>query len=228
MRIDRFYGHSVLVDALSASSIVVDLGSNNGNFALAVARRFLCKPFCVEPNPNLYQALASNSAISAFNLAIATRNGHARLFLAENPECSSLLPPSISKIVGETGCQAVTLQALLDIISIDYVDVVKVDIEGLEVELLISLDARVLDRISQLTVEFHESIGMGTIKQVRDVIDHLKAHGFGMVRGSFFDYSDVLFLHKERLRMPSDWWLLTRGEKLRNGISRRMERLLSA
>lgn len=222
MRIDRFYGHSVLIDGLGPSSTIVDLGSNHGNFAFAVANRFQCKPFCVEPNPRLYQALASNPNVSAINLAVATRTGWVRFFLAENTECSSLIPPTISKTIGEINCHAVTLETLLKTIPIEQVDVLKVDIEGLELDLLASLDARVLDRINQLTVEFHESIGMGTTKQVLDAIAHLKGYGFGILRGSFFDYSDVLFLHEERLKMPSNWRWMARAEKIRNGIYRRL------
>ena len=98
----------------------------------------------------------------------------------------------------------------------------KVDIEGLELELLASLDAHVLDHINQLTVEFHESIGISTAQQVLEAVSYLKGHGFGIVRGSFFDYSDALFLHAERLEMPANWRWLARAEKFRNGISRRL------
>ena len=222
MRINRFYGHSVMIDGLSPSSTVLDLGSCYGNFALTVAGRFHCKTFCVEPNPRLYQALASNPAVSAFNLAVTSRTGSARLHVTESAECSSLIPPTTSKTIDEIECQTVTLEELLTTIAIKQVDVLKVDIEGLELELLASLDAHVLDRINQLTVEFHESIGMGTVKQVLETIDHLKNYGFGVVRGSFFDYSDVLFLHAERLKLPSNWRWLARTEKIRNGISRRL------
>jgi FkbM family methyltransferase len=222
MRIKRFYGHSVMINGLNASSTVLDLGSCYGNFAVAVAGRFHCKMFCVEPNPRLYQALASNPAVSAFNLAVTSRTGSARFYVTESPECSSLIPPTASKTIDEIECQTVTLEALLTTIAINQVDVLKVDIEGLELELLASLNAHVLDRINQLTVEFHESIGMGTTKQVLEVMSYLKGYGFVAVRGSFFDYSDVLFLHVERLELPANWRWLARAEKFRNGISRRL------
>ena len=223
MRIDRFYGHSVLIDDLKLSSTVVDLGANHGNFAMAIVERFRCKPFCVEPDPGLYQALAKNSAISACNVAVTTQNGPARFYVAENAECSSLTPPKSSKTIAEIECQTVTLETLLASMGLEQVDVLKIDIEGLELQLLNSLDARVLDRINQLTVEFHDAIGMGTVKQIVETIDHLRNYGFGAVRGSFFDYSDVLFLHTERLKMPRNWHWFATAEKIRNGISRRIK-----
>jgi FkbM family methyltransferase len=222
MRIDRFYGHSVLIDDLKLSSTVLDLGANHGNFALAIVERFRCKPFCVEPDPGLYQALARNPSVFAINVAVTTRNGPARFYVAENAECSSLTPPKSSRTIAEIECQTLTLETLLSTIGAEKVDVLKVDIEGLELELLNSLDARVLERVDQLTVEFHESMGMGTVKQVVETVDHLRNHGFGAVRGSFFDYSDVLFLHPERLKMPRNWHWFATAEKIRNGISRRL------
>jgi hypothetical protein len=63
---------------------------------------------------------------------------------------------------------------------------------------------------------------MGTTKQVLEAISHLKSYGFVDVRGSFFDYSDVLFLHAERLQLPANWRWLATAEKFRNGISRRL------
>lgn len=222
MRIERFYGHSVLIDQLDASSTVLDLGSHSGNFALAVANRFRCRTFCVEPNPALYQALAANPAVSAFNLAVTSRPGPARFYMAENSECSSLIPPKISKTVAEIECRAVTLEALLETIGSKQIDVLKVDIEGLELELLAGLGDPVLDHINQLSVEFHESIGIGTPKDVLRIIDYLKRCGFRAIKGSFFDYSDVLFLHPERLRLPPYWRWLARTERIRNGIARRL------
>jgi FkbM family methyltransferase len=118
MRIERFYGHSVMVDGLNASSTVLDLGANYGNFALAIVNRFNCKPFCVEPDPDLYKILASNPALSAFNLAVTTRAGPARFYVAENSECSSLIHPAICKTIDEIECQGVTLEGLLTTIGI--------------------------------------------------------------------------------------------------------------
>ncbi|MGA7129191.1 MAG: FkbM family methyltransferase [Chthoniobacterales bacterium] len=222
MRINRFYGHSVMVDSLNPSSTVLDLGANLGHFALAIVDRFHCQAFCVEPDPRVYPTLKSNPKVSAINVAVTTRSGPARFYLAQNWECSSLIPPTACETIDEIECQAVTLETVLALIGVEHLDVLKMDIEGLELELLTSLGQPILDRINQLTVEFHESMGMGTVKQVLETIDYLESFGFAAVRGSFFDYSDVLFLHPGRLKMPSNWRWLARAEKIRNGISRRL------
>ena len=210
-----------MVDELNSSSSVLDLGANHGHFALAIADRFHSKVCCVEPDPRLFSALASNPKVSAINAAVATRSGSSRFYLAQNWECSSLIPPKDRQAVEEIECQAMTLEGLLATFSIQQLDVLKVDIEGIELEVLTSLSP-VLDRINQLTVEFHESIGMGNVKQVLETIDYLERFGFGVIRGSFFDYSDVLFLHPERLKLSRNWRWSAIAQSLRNGISRRI------
>jgi FkbM family methyltransferase len=210
-----------MIDGLNASSTILDLGANRGSFSLAMAKRFHCKPLCVEADPRLFPALESNPNLSAINAAVASRGGTSRFYLADNWECSSLIP-SASRSANAVECRAVTLETLLATMGTEQVDLLKVDIEGLEVELLTSLQRPILDRINQLTVEFHESIGIGTVKQVLETIDYLRSFGFAVVRGSFFDYSDVLFLHPERLKMQRNWRWFALAEKLRNGISRRL------
>jgi FkbM family methyltransferase len=222
MRIDRFYGHSILVDPLKSASTILDLGANHGHFALAMVDRFQCQVVCVEPDPSIYPELASNPKISAINAAVNTQGGSAKFYVTQNQECSSLIRPSVSETVEEIECQTVTMDALLDRIGAKQIDVVKVDIEGLELELLTSLDHRTLDRINQLSVEFHESLGIGSPKQVVAIIERLRDFGFGAVRGSFFDYSDVLFLHPGRLQLPGNWRWSANTQRLKNGISRRL------
>jgi FkbM family methyltransferase len=223
MRIDRFYGHSILVDPLNPGSTVLDLGANHGHFALAMVDRFQCQTVCVEPDPSIYPELAANPKISAINAAVNTHGGPAKFYVAQNQECSSLIRPSVSETVAEIECQTVTMDALLATIGAKQVDVLKVDIEGLELELLTSLDRAILDRINQLTVEFHESLGVGSPQQVVAVIEHLKSFGFRAIRGSFFDYSDVLFLHLERLHLPWNWRWSATAQRLKNGIARRLD-----
>ena len=222
MRIDRFYGHSILVDRLNSASTILDLGANHGHFALAMVDRFQCEAVCVEPDPSIYPELASNPKISAINAAVNTHGGSAKFYVTQNQECSSLIRPTVSETVQEIECQTVTMEGLLARIGAKQIDVLKVDIEGLELELLTSLEPRTLDRINQLSVEFHESLGIGSPKQVVAVIERLRDFGFGAVRGSFFDYSDVLFLHPGRLRLPWNWRWSANAQRLKNGLSRRL------
>jgi FkbM family methyltransferase len=222
MRIERFYGHSLLVDPLNSTSTILDLGANHGHFALAMVDRFHCRALCVEPDPSIYPELAANPKISAINAAVSTQGGRAKFYVAQNQECSSLIRPSVSETIDEIECQTVTMDTLLAKTEGKQIDVLKVDIEGLELELLTSLDQRILDRINQLTVEFHESLGIGSTKDVLAIMQRLRDFGFGVVRGSFFDYSDVLFVHPGRLHLPWNWRWSANAQKLKNGISRRL------
>lgn len=224
MDIVRYNGHSVYVDHLSDQSVVVDLGANRGRFARAISRRFGCRPYCIEPNPRLCAVLKSGSSFAVYNAAIGAQNGKSFLHVTKNDECSSLLTPTSSPLENQVECEVITLPELLKTLHLTRVNLLKIDIEGSEVEVLLSVPFETLDNVEQLTVEFHESIGMGTAAGTMRVVRHLRDAGFGIIRGSFFDYSDVLFVNLNRLKLNRLWPLRATWAVLRNGLARRLIR----
>ena len=58
--------------------------------------------------------------------------------------------------VGSIEVDGITFQRFMETCGIDQIDLMKLDIEGSEVELLESLPNDVLDRIDQMTVAFHD------------------------------------------------------------------------
>jgi FkbM family methyltransferase len=222
----RFYGHSVLRSRLHARSVVIDLGSNRGAFATAICKAAGCKVYCAEPNPQLCEALAQHPDLNAFNLAIGPSSGRVRFNLADNDECSSLFNPTAAAVSSTIECEALTFVDFLDQLGVAHVDLLKVDIEGAELDLLANIQPSVLARIDQIAVEFHESIRIGTVQDVRNRIRRLEEHGFRALKGSFTDFSDVLFVHPGRLGLGRGWEWQARVWRLGDGFERRLNRLL--
>lgn len=225
LRFSRFYGHSVLCNPLHADSVVVDLGTNRAAFATAIWKTFGCKPYCAEPNPHLYEELTCNPGLRAFNVAIGPRSGRVCFHVAQNDECSSLVAPTASTVVSQIECEALTLPDFLDRIGIERVNLLKVDIEGAELDFLANAQSSLLGRIDQITVEFHEAIGLGTIEDVRKRIRRLESFGFHAFKGSFTDFSDVLFVHPDRLGLGTGWAWQANAWRLFNGVERRVRRI---
>jgi glycogen synthase len=223
--INRFCDHSVYVNSLNHHSVVIDLGANRGRFAKAIFRRFGCTPFCVEPNPLLCAVLRSECNFGVYNAAVAAQSGKGVLQVTTNDECSSLMMPTISPIEHQIECELITLPELLKRLQLSRVNLLKLDIEGAEIEVLLNAPVEILELVEQITVEFHESIGLAKVEDATRVIGHLRDAGFGVIRGSYFDYSDVLFVNLNKLVLNKFWRLQANAGAMRNGLARGFRRL---
>lgn len=223
MRIDQVNGHSVVADRLSPQSLVYDLGANVGAFAKDAHRRYGVSTVSVEPNTDLHSHLAP-PAISRVIGELVTVDGRDVTFsISENTECSSILASSQSPIVATKTLPSVSFRDLLPTDRNVRIDWMKMDIEGVEIEVLQRADADDLLRIDQLSVEFHESNGLSTLEEVLSTIERMRSLGFRVHRGSLKDLSDVLFLHPEFV-LPPIWALQSQVWKWRNGMARRVMR----
>jgi hypothetical protein len=138
-----------------------------------------------------------------------------------------VLPLPTSSNLGCTHDRAVTVDALpLSAImarhGLSHVDLLKMDIEGAEVAVLETCPADVLQRINQITVEFHCApvFGFGQRDRVEAIMRRLKSLGFSQY--TFIgDYTDVLFVSHARLGTS----LL---ERLMLGVRKQRPRIISA
>jgi hypothetical protein len=118
-----------------------------------------------------------------------------------------------------------TIEDLLARHRVDRAALVKLDVEGAELEILEALEPDTLARIDQLTVEFHDFIDPEQSGAVQAVTARLRAAGFQCLRFSL-DNSDVLFVNRRKpLSVPQRVWIFARY-KYPRGISRRLRRWL--
>lgn len=193
-------GHHILTAAVGPRSVVLDIGANHGEFAREIQRRFGCSSILVEANPHLCAELAHSSGFPLLHAAVAGRSATLAFNLALNDEGSSIRAlPEASPFgcvhVATVQVPAKTLADVCAYFHLAKIDLLKMDIEGAEIEVLESCPAEVLKRISQLTVEFHcaEVFGFGGREAVTAVIRRLKSLGF---TAYVFDpdFTDVLFV----------------------------------
>jgi FkbM family methyltransferase len=212
-------GHHFVAQALDADSVVVDLGANRGELSRQIRRRFGSRCFAVEPVPELLAAIGDDEVASKVQAAVVGSGGKATLTTSRNPEAASLYP-TIAKHEGATGTivvPAVTLEALLERWQLTHVDLLKVDVEGAEVELLEALDDSGFERFGQITVEFHDFLpGATPPAVVRRVVQRLRRLGFFALVMSRprHDHSDVLFLRPGQEGTPSRLRLLALARTL--------------
>jgi FkbM family methyltransferase len=192
----RIAGHTFLPSLLGPDSVVLDIGANEGHFARAIVRDFDCKVHAVEPNPYLYTGLQelAISGVTAHGVALAGTRGPRPFQVMNNSEASHF-PNVNGSNEGTIQVQAVTLEDLISQISAPAgIDLIKMDIEGAELDVLEHVPARVLERVRQLTIEFHQFVYPETRARVEGVKKRLSNLGFWVVDFSRTNY-DVLFVH---------------------------------
>lgn len=223
MNVEVYWSHSFLPDLVRPDGLVFDFGVNDGGFSRLMAPK--CRRVVgFEPDPAWEgeHVLPANVRVTA--KALAARAGTIP-FHVNQALCSSM--HYAEPTAREVQVEAVTLETALALEPEGRIDLLKMDIEGEEVDVLLSAPAAVFSRVVQMTVEFHDFLDPSSVPAIREVIQRMRGFGFYAVRFSFRSYGDVLFVNR-RLAPLSAWqrlWLPLRFKYLR-GLGRAASRLL--
>jgi hypothetical protein len=130
------------------------------------------------------------------NAAVAGRPGTVDFYLGDNNESSSLFQPETCRPTARVQVPAMTFDEVMEASRSSRTALVKVVIEGAEIQALMSASEATLRRCEQISVEFHDSAlpEIGT-----DDVEHVKKrlHGLGFCSISFSrKNTDVLFINK--------------------------------
>jgi len=185
------------------NSTILDLGANEGYYAIAMAqKRQNNRVIAIEPNPKAYELLKKNvdtnnlSMIQTLNVAAWKKSGTIKFyFLPQVTSIGSLMLLNSSYLkevpnrVQSINVRAVTLQEIVTRFKLDKIDLLKIDIEGAELELLQSARAT-LEITDKIVIEYHSQ----AIK--RDVRIFLESMGFKLKFHSLDrrDFGDLYFM----------------------------------
>ncbi len=206
MRLVSVRGHHIWPAPLTKDSVVVDAGAHRGEFSAEIIRRFGCQCHLVEANPRLVETLIIARAESVTTAALAGRDGRGMLHISENTEATGLFDTGPKTVSVEV--ETISLATLMQRLDITEIDILKLDIEGAEFDLIAATPTQILQRINQITVEFHDFKpafrGRGLFENARE---RLIALGFICCNMAFRTHGDVLFLNRERTGL-CPWQLL--------------------
>lgn len=225
MYVNVYWSHSFLRDLIRPESVVFDFGVYDGGFARVVA------PYCArvvgfEADPSWNGKLSLPSNVRVVPKALAAERGTIE-FYVNSELCSSLHYSETGSL--KVDVDAVTLEDALNLEPNGTIDLVKMDIEGEEVPILLAAPAVLFDRIAQMTVEFHDFLDPRSVPAIRAVILRLRKLGFYAICFSFRSLGDVLFLNKKLIPLTI-WqrvWLVVRYKYLR-GLMRLIKRSVVA
>ena len=172
--INDCYHLAELKKILPAAGIIVDIGANQGLFAIAARQHFSRASItCYEPNRNLESILSHNTNL--LNVQVF----YEAVCLAD---CTLTLNPGKSDLHTQ-----IRLAAKGDVIGTrfskvferagDHIDILKVDCEGTEWELF--EDSTSWMKVNAVTMEYH--LWANTRKNVGDVINRLTYFGLTII-----------------------------------------------
>ena len=146
-QINTLASHSFLPHLIKPQATIVDLGATRGEFFREFTSRFsVARYIAVEPNSKLTDWAKNNTTIELRNYALTRTDGPVTFCVDENPEASHVAS------AGETTGNQITVEGLsfTSIVSelrIDQIDLLKMDIEGSEIDLILHTPTEILRRI---------------------------------------------------------------------------------
>lgn len=167
-------------------AVIVDVGAHYGYFSIFASLNAGPEAtiIAVEPSQHNYQILRRNirdskvENVYPIRAAISDQGGEAELYLGRH-ENYSLFREGDGPVETEK-VRSITLDTLFQEQDIEEADFLKLDCEGAEYPILLEAGASLLDRITTISLEFHdlkrqEYTGLALAR-------HLKAHGFEIAK----------------------------------------------
>ena len=213
MRVDMYWSHSYLPELVRPDGLVFDFGVNDGGFSRLIAPKCR-KVIGFEPDPNWKGKLSLPNNVRLLPKALAARVGTLKFHVNANL-CSSLIHSE--EDAQTVDVEAVTLTEALDEEPNGRIDLLKMDIEGEEIAVLLDAPAKLFNRVVQMTIEFHDFLDASSVPAIHAVIERMRGLGFYAVRFSSRSYGDLMFVNCN-LAPLSAWqraWLLVRFKYLR-------------
>ncbi|MGL5840116.1 MAG: FkbM family methyltransferase [Sphingorhabdus sp.] len=200
--LERISQHIFLPELVGADSLTIDLGGNRGEFSTLIKSRYGWNVVAVEPTPDLAKHLRG-LGLNVIEAAITGIDGKTSFTFDSAKELSgSVLGIEIvgALLNDESARQIIEVPSMAFSTLLKSqgkrVDLVKVDIEGAELDMFEQASDEDLLSVRQFTVEFHDYWYPELSNRTKKVSNRLTSLGFWMLR-SGPNNKDVLFVHPD-------------------------------
>jgi FkbM family methyltransferase len=178
-----------MINSFEKSPVVVDLGAGKGEFTEKILEKYASpRIISVEPDPSLFRELTKKfkkqSNIETLEAAVGYgENNFAKFYLNKNRVGNSLHKSLIAEkdIQSEITVRMITLEDIFTLFHLEKVDLLKLDIEGEELNLFENFSERDFERIQQISVEFHNFLDHSLLERSEKCIKLLKNFGYTFI-----------------------------------------------
>ncbi len=209
-------GHSFFGERLNPNCVIVDLGANKGDFARQARSRFDAQCIAIEATPALAAALEGDSslpgraALRVMNCAISNSHDPITFYVSrDHSEKSSIVAKSAGDDSAPLTVPGKTLDDVIIENKLSRINLLKVDIEGAELQMIRSLSDDTLAKIDQITIEFHDFTGAISKQDVSRSVRRLESAGFRSINFSVSN-KDWLFYRPDRCEVGLPQHLVTK------------------
>lgn len=188
--------HTFVDSFLDDDSVVLDLGASHGEFSKFIRDNYGSNVYAVEAVTEVCDELEGKESIQAFNYCISDTNEQCEVVIPSDQHASN----KVGKVEGETiTVPGITLEKFIKDQGIEGADLIKMDIEGAEIEVFETISDNVLEKINQITVEFHDFLWPEMHEDVESIKRKMKSKGFYVISFSIRNNGDVLFIRKDKI-----------------------------
>lgn len=190
-------------DTLNSGSTTVDVGCGyEADFSVAMINRYNLKSFGIDPTKKHEEKLGQvestyQGKFKHLKYAISNVRGKITFRESAEHESGSMLTDHVNVMhdtILEYDVDSITLQQIPEIVGADTISILKLDIEGVEYELLDEVNSDDLSAFDQLFVEFHHrSIQRFSRKDTKHIVKKLCTYGFKSIT---LDGDNYLFYRK--------------------------------
>lgn len=173
--------HTYFSNKISDEPVLIDLGGCLGDFSTHFIEKYPnAKIIILEPSKTNFSKIKLNNNDNIIKIfgALFTRSGEELTFYEDptSAQNGSLLFnyfPHISYQV-----QTYSLDDIVKNITKPKIDLIKMDVEGAEWDCLMNTSTETLNRIEQISVEFHDFLNPELAYKSQEVVDRLLNFGF--------------------------------------------------
>jgi FkbM family methyltransferase len=202
---EMFYKNIYSHCDLDNLNTVIDIGANVGLFSLYMLKKRNCKRiYAIEPTKKAFEQLSEvlkdESVASVHKLAIHNFNGKSKIkSVDDNSTISGFIDdvhPYTTHNMHEEEVDVTTLKSFFENNNLNKLDLIKIDIEGVEYDVIESLSDLDLLKSDRYLIEYH----WAKTKNVRKMVDRFKFLGYIIVNnddpnfdndlGFFFAYKN--------------------------------------